>query len=242
MDYREVEPPAALQMLVKAGWTLAVPADGPAWMSHWATPDGCMEIIRRLSGRSVWGGEQPEQFVAGTITRPAELRIAAGSSFVGLRIWPWTWRLLTGQSPATLIDRWAPLNEAAPRLVMPETVQDAFDGMGSISPPSGLVSIAAAIQSARTAQEISARSGLSPRSIQRWFERNVGQPPRSYLRMLRFSEAFANLPSAGHGLADHALGHGFADQAHMSREFRALAGSPARQVRGRAQGPFIGGK
>ena len=70
MDYREVEAPSAMQAIVKLAWSLTVPADGPAWIRHVATPDGCMEIIRRLSGRSRWGGEQPSGFVAGIITAP----------------------------------------------------------------------------------------------------------------------------------------------------------------------------
>src|SRR5215207_4455181 len=114
VEYREFEPPETLRPLVKVAWTLAVPAEGPAWISHVATPDGCLEIIRRLSGRSAWNGEQPDRFVAGAITRPAELRIMAGSQFIALRIWPWTWRLLSGNSPASLSDRWLPLVDAAP--------------------------------------------------------------------------------------------------------------------------------
>jgi transcriptional regulator GlxA family with amidase domain len=64
-------------------------------------------------------------------------------------------------------------------------------------------------------------------------------PPRTYLRALRFQQTFAGLARSGDSLADHAAAHGFADQAHMAREFRALAGQPASRARRRAQPPFL---
>jgi AraC-like DNA-binding protein len=62
--------------------------------------------------------------------------------------------------------------------------------------------------------------------------------PRTYLRLLRFSETFEDLHASG-SLAGHAAEHGFADQAHMSREFRSMAGSPASAARKTAVGPFL---
>ena len=239
MDYRETDPPDRLLPLVKLGWTLSVPNDGPDWFVHTATPDGCMEIIRRLGGRSQWDGEQPDSFVAGMLTGPAKLLLSPGSRFVGVRLWPWTWRLISGQSPGLLIDSWAPLQAAAPHFTMPASVEAAFEAMVPFQAFSTMIDVANALPSARTPGELGAAVGLSPRALQRWFEHNVGQPARSYLRMLRFGEAFAELPSAGYGLAEHAAGHGFADQAHMSREFRSLAGAPPRSARERGRGPFI---
>src|SRR5687768_11412555 len=177
MEYREVAPPAGKEAIVKLAWSLRVPGDGPAWVRHRATPDGCMEIIRRLSGRSRWGGEQPASFVAGVSTTPAELELSAGSAFVGLRIWPWAWRLISGSSPAALADRWAPLDEHAPWLELPDTAEAAVRALGHISATADMGRIAEAIPSARTSGELSRRVALSPRALQRWFERNVGQPP-----------------------------------------------------------------
>ena len=240
MDYREFPPPPHLQHLVKLGWTLDVPEDGPPWVTHVATPDGCMELIRRLGGRSRWDGDQPETFVAGIITRPTGLELGRESRFVGLRIWPWTWRALTGGSPAELTDRWADLSEVSPRLDLPTTVQPLFE-LAARAAPAPSPDFVAALLGCRTAGELSARTGLSPRTIQRWFDRNVGQPPRRWLRLLRFSDAFSGLPNADAGLAEHALDHGYADQAHMAREFKALSGAPARRARRWGRGPFLTG-
>jgi AraC-like DNA-binding protein len=240
MNYREVGPPEHLRSIVKLGWTLSIPDDAPGWIDHIATPDGCMELIRRLSGRSHWHGDQPNVFVAGAITKPATLRLGAGSCFVALRIWPWAWPLISGRSPGELTDRWAPLVEAPQDFHMPDTVEAAFAVMSAFRPDETMRAIAAALPSSRTPVELAAAAGLSPRALQRWFEANVGQPPRTYLRMVRFGDAFAGLPAANSGLADHAMGHGFADQAHMSREFKSLAGAPPRRAKERGRGPFIG--
>lgn len=235
MDYSEAPPPDALRHLVKLGWALSVPADASPWVIHVATPDGCMEIIYRVRGRSRWNKEQPPCFVAGLITRPAEIHLSRGSSFVALRIWPWTWRLMTGESPGQLLNDWL----AVDSLPATDNVEKAFDSLLQFrlaGPDPGFVD---ALLTARSCREASASTGMAPRTLQRWFARNVGVAPRTYLRLLRFSDAFASLPSTETGLAEHAQDHGFADQAHMARDFRLLAGAPAKEARVNARGPFI---
>lgn len=200
-----------------------------------------MEIIRRLEGRSRWHGEQPEGFVAGMISRPTGLRLGGGSAFVGLRLWPWTWRALSGRSPAELMDRWAGLDEQAPAVRAPATPEAALSMIRPTLLDPLSERIARATLEAHGCSDLAARTGLSPRTLQRWFARHVGSAPRTYLRLLRFSDAFAELPGTGSTLAAHAADHGFADQSHMAREFRSLAGTPAEQARTRASGPFLSG-
>ena len=40
---------------------------------------------------------------------------------------------------------------------------------------------------------MSRATGMAPRTLQRWFARHVGLPPRRYLRLLRFQKAFEKL-------------------------------------------------
>src|SRR3954452_15119077 len=76
VDYREHEPPPALAGLVKAFWTLDAGGAVGGWVAQQATPDGCVEIIRRLAGRSRWDGDQPERFAVGLIAAPTPFEIS----------------------------------------------------------------------------------------------------------------------------------------------------------------------
>jgi AraC-like DNA-binding protein len=68
-------------------------------------------------------------------------------------------------------------------------------------------------------------SGLSHRRFVELFERAVGLPPKVYCRIVRFQRAIrhANHGRCG-GWAGIAAACGYYDQAHLNREFRALAG------------------
>jgi AraC-like DNA-binding protein len=239
VDYRQTEPPEPLRPFVKAAWSLDAGGVTGDWLSHQATPDGCVEIIRRLAGASVWGGAQPAAFVAGLVTAPAELRLRGDSRFVALRIWPWTWNAIARLRSPLLVDRWAGLGDAASDFDMPGTVEQAFEALAERLRGRQPPDLAAAILQAESAADLSRRAGRPPRALQRWFEREIGVPPRTYLRALRFQQTFTGLAGSGASLADHAAAHGFADQAHMAREFRALAGQSASRARRRAQPPFL---
>jgi len=227
VDYRELPPPPHLAGLVKARWTLAGAGSASEWIEQQATPDGCIEIVRRLNGRSRWGGEQPECFVVGLITQPQPFEISGDSAFGAIRLWPWAWGLVGNIPIGELTDGWQPW--------------DAPDFAGLEARLAGAAdfnAIGVAIASAPTVAAMSEATGMDPRRLQRWFARHVGMPPRDYLRLLRFQSAFSALPGQP-SLAEHAAEHGFADQAHMAREMRRLAGVTARTARRRATGPFM---
>jgi AraC-like DNA-binding protein len=239
VDYQEIEPPAALRPLVKAGWSLSAGGEASAPVRHAATPDGCIEIIRRLRGRSAWGRPQPESFVAGLVTAPAGLELSGDSHFVGLRLWPWAWNALARIGSPGLVDRWQDLGEAAPGFAMPATIEQAFAAMADVALDEPTEVLGQAILESRTVAALSAASGRPRRWLQRWFEREIGVPPRRYLRLLRFQDTLAGLQRSDETLALQAAEHGFADQAHMAREFRAIARAPAGTARRTAKGPFL---
>jgi len=66
--------------------------------------------------------------------------------------------------------------------------------------------------------------GCSRRHLAARFREHVGVPPKTVARILRFRRALALL-RAGADLAATAQDCGFADQPHLNREFRALAGA-----------------
>jgi AraC-like DNA-binding protein len=72
--------------------------------------------------------------------------------------------------------------------------------------------------------EIQKQSGYSPRHFIQLFRSSVGLAPKQFYRIQRFSSALTRIARGGLALADVAISSGYADQAHLSREFRELAG------------------
>jgi AraC-like DNA-binding protein len=83
--------------------------------------------------------------------------------------------------------------------------------------------------------EVSTRSGLSVRSLQRLFKEYVGASPKWVIRRFRLHEVLERLHS-GEAIdgARLALDLGYADQAHLINDFRKLVGSAPTAYLGRA--------
>jgi AraC-like DNA-binding protein len=80
--------------------------------------------------------------------------------------------------------------------------------------------------------EIVKETGYSHRRFIALFRKDVGLPPKSFSRILRFQHAInkvASDPAAQ--WADLALGAGYSDQSHFNREFREFAGVTPEQYR-----------
>jgi AraC-like DNA-binding protein len=67
--------------------------------------------------------------------------------------------------------------------------------------------------------------GWSTRHLTQQFAAAVGAPPKTFGRLIRFERSVAAI-RAGAGLAETAARCGFADQAHLTREWARLAGTP----------------
>ena len=73
-------------------------------------------------------------------------------------------------------------------------------------------------------RELAQQVGWSHRHLVGRFREQVGLAPKSVARVLRLQRSLVLLERSGESLAGVALAAGFCDQAHMNREFRALAG------------------
>ena len=242
MDYRERVPAAPLAGLVKCFWTLDAGGRPGEWIAHEATPDGCIEVIRRRAGRSRWDSPQPETFVAGLNDRPVRFEISGDARFAAIRLWPWAWPLVGEASIVGLRNGWRPANtlaavEIAAALPDFDAAERLLVASAGALPP-GLAATGEKLARSRTVVEMRDSTGFGGRALQRWFAARVGMPPRQYLRLLRFQDAFAALGAEAR-LADQAAEHGFADQPHMAREFRTMTGTSARKARRTAKGPFL---
>jgi AraC-like DNA-binding protein len=76
---------------------------------------------------------------------------------------------------------------------------------------------------------LAAEVGWSRRHLAASWRRDVGLAPKAVARILRFQRAL-RLVREGHGLAEAAYDCGYADQPHLNRDFRALAGASPREV------------
>ncbi|MER5973435.1 helix-turn-helix domain-containing protein [Streptomyces sp. NPDC002055] len=80
------------------------------------------------------------------------------------------------------------------------------------------------------AKDLADATGCGKRRLQVLFREQIGLPPQSVSRILRFQRALTLPPAACRSLADRATLCGYYDQAHMNRDFRDLAGLTPAQL------------
>lgn len=83
-------------------------------------------------------------------------------------------------------------------------------------------------------EAVAAHAGVSVRSLQRRFRQEVGATPKWVLQRYRLQEAAARIESGNESLASVAYALGYADQAHLTRVFRAAVGVAPSAFRKRA--------
>lgn len=82
------------------------------------------------------------------------------------------------------------------------------------------------------AEQLAERFGFSQRTLQRRFSEHVGLTPKSVIRRYRLQEVAERALTADVDWAAVAVDLGFADQAHLIRDFRAVTGeTPARYTK-----------
>jgi AraC-like DNA-binding protein len=204
VDYRELPLPERLDGLVKAVWTIEQRRPAGEHVRQDAMPDGCIDIIRRLNGTSEWRRPQPDLFVAGVIDTPAALTMSGDARLIGIRLWPWAWNMLGGKPAAEFVNDWiepGPESLAALLMADPDRLIPALsEALAAEQAPV----LAQPILRSRSVAEISIRSGWSYRQLQRWFATEIGVPPRRYVKLLRFQQAFADVPVSPMRLAEQA--------------------------------------
>jgi AraC-like DNA-binding protein len=72
--------------------------------------------------------------------------------------------------------------------------------------------------------ELTQQSVVSHRHLVARFREEVGMTPKCLARVLRFEHSLTMLRQPGTGLADVASAAGYYDQAHLNRDYQALAG------------------
>ncbi|MEU4743130.1 helix-turn-helix transcriptional regulator [Actinosynnema sp. NPDC023658] len=194
-------------------------------------PDGCTDII--------YSATTGEVFVAGPDTVGHVTPMGPGELF-GVRFGPGVGPSAFGVPAVELRDQRVPLTELwGPSSRFEDalgTADDPCEVLASAAlarlrdtPPEPVVGAIASTVSATTVDDLARSLGLSARQLHRRSLAAFGYGPKVLHRVLRFDRA-VKLAWAGVPFADVAHRTGYADQAHLSREVRELAGVPLGQL------------
>lgn len=233
-SYAETPPTGPLRAVVEVAWQARSGADPH---TQRVLPDGCMDLL--LSGGDL--------VVAGPDTTAHLAASPAGGVTTGLRFRPGALPELLGVPADVLRDRRVPLPEVLDpgrrRLLRPAagTGDPGDTGSGDVVwlarlalvlhiaavdrptpaplPHAALRALAGGVPAA----ELADRLGVTGRTLHRRCVATLGYGPAVARRVLRFRAAAALLYD-GVAPAEVAARTGYADQPHLSREVRALAG------------------
>jgi AraC-like DNA-binding protein len=205
-------------------------------------PDGSMDLI--------WGSTG-ELFVAGPDTRAQMHFNRPGRVLTGIRFAPGVAPAFLGMPASELLDLRVPLGalwpsadtravadrlagSPAPDRTLEMLVSDRLSRDGRELPRTA--EIVRLLRAGRSVADVAGIVGLSGRQLRRRSIQAFGYGPKMLARVLRFGRAL-ELARSGFPLSDVAASAGFADQAHLARDVRTLAGVPMTHLLGRHAQP-----
>src|SRR5262245_36071535 len=250
MKYREWAPHPALAPWVECFWS-AADSGADAGARETVLPDGCPEWIFHLEApyRSVEAeslAPQPPSFVVGTTTGPFAIETTGPVSTFGVRFRPGGVSVFLPLPVSELTDLAAETADlwAADGRRVEEQVREAPDAPSrsaaierfllTRSRPDraarrGVDAAVALILGGRGAvpiEEVAGRIGKSRRQLERAFSEGVGVSPKTLARLARFQNVLRRAGRGSPRWAELAAECGYADQAHLIREFKEFAGEP----------------
>jgi AraC-like DNA-binding protein len=222
VGYRDFPPPAALRDLVECAWVV----DGPPEPVR-VLPDGCMDLMR-MDGRVMVAGPDTTATVSPRDAEP----------FVGLRFYPGVLPRLLGVPASELRDERVPLSELRSDFPHRRSLTELATALTSEEPRAEtapwslplLGHVTGRLAAGSAVADVAREIGWSNRTIQRQCAAIYGYGPATLRRILRFRRAVQLL---GDGLpsVEVAARVGYADQPHLHREVRGLAGVPLASLR-----------
>ncbi|GHD89221.1 helix-turn-helix domain-containing protein [Streptomyces naganishii] len=207
---------------------------GPAGARSVVLPDGCMDLMW-CEGRLLVAGPDTRAYDPGPPRR-----------WAGVRFFPGTGPAYLGVPAHELRDRRVDLADLwpAPRAGALRARLDASDDPAAaleevalaraaeVTEPDPLLrSLVAALGAGRPVARTADDLGLGVRRLHRLSLTAFGYGPKTLARVLRLQRALA-LARAGEPFASTAARAGYADQAHLARDVRDLAGMPLGELLG----------
>lgn len=176
-------------------------------------PDGCSDLILKTSQSS-----SPVWFVSPLQDCPRQVALSAGVCLYGFRLHPGV-NLNTQDLLASLSGQ------------IPESGQvvDRIDHFGHLSADVA-DALACLAEQPAPVPHAARQLGISQRSLQRLMIRETGRTPLFWQTLARVRQA-ARAVQSPQLLVDIACSRGYADQSHMTREFRRWLGITPAQLR-----------
>ncbi len=199
-------------------------------------PDGCMDLLWH-EGRLVIAGPDTRAYV--TEGEP--------SAWAGVRFYPGTAPALLGVPAHEMRDRRVELADVWPAAEVRRVTaqvnaahdpasgleQVALERAAGTDPPDPLLrQVVTALDAGRPVATTADELGMGARHLHRRCLTAFGYGPKTLARVLRLQRALA-LARSGVPLAETAARSGFADQAHLARDVKELAGVPPTDLLGR---------
>lgn len=219
-------------------WSRAVPVDGSAAP---VLPDGCVDLL--------WSDGR--LMIAGPDTRAHTPTTEPGAVFAGIRFAPGTGPSIIGLSGYEIRDQRVPLdtvrssaavrrateivasaaNSPLGRRALEAALESVAEEWFRASPPPdpAVTGIVAGLRAGASVAATADAVGLGVRALHRRCLPAFGYGPKTLAKIFRLNRAL-DLARGGVPLAVVAVSAGYADQAHLSREVKALTGTPLRRL------------
>ncbi|WP_157758921.1 helix-turn-helix transcriptional regulator [Cystobacter fuscus] len=215
-----------------------VPPEHAFTWEHEVVADANVDLLLELTP------ERCRAVLYGPVTRPLHVATHAGRGYLMVHFHPGAMPRLVDASPAELVNEAVELRHVGGLSL--DALGERLLSAGALGPmcevltpllertacPSGdsfdrvLRQLLSRPETPRPG-DLAKALHLSPRTLQRAFKERVGFSPGTYTRITRLQHALGLLrTSEGGSLSDVAYRCGYADHAHMTREFRELTGRP----------------
>ncbi|WP_448952712.1 helix-turn-helix domain-containing protein [Labrys neptuniae] len=203
--------------------------------------------FRIALGRAPTAGDRYGSFAAGLFAGPVIMDSDGAAQCIQINFTPLGGRMFFGRPMSELADRMVALDDLGDR-----TIGRFAQRLAELNSWEARLDLAERFAASRLAEATAIHPGIgwafaqlmqaggdvrigalarkldwSRRRLVAGFREEIGLPPKAVSRIIRFNAAQA-LAASGEaaGWADIAAACGYADQAHLSREFSALAGRP----------------
>lgn len=258
MQHQEFEPPEELRDTIKCFW-YNKRESAESLSSFEVQPDGYAEIIFHFgSGCSIShnGGLQllPSPFMMGLLNQPVHFYTENRLEIIGIRCFPWTVFDLLGLPPGkdgvrVFEHPIAGLQPALNKWILAGRVHEALaevkqyfqNARSRVATSSMLYKAGTAMREANGTMPVSrvaAAAHATVRTLERAFKQSSGYTVKDVSGLIRFEQVRNHLwHYPGANLAGLAHELGYADQAHLSREFKRYSGTtPAAFARNAKKG------